>query len=84
MLDDKARVDVVSRNEFTHLHLAARENCVEAVRYLAEKGVQFNLQDSDGATALYIAAYSSSDEIVKILLPISQQIQTFQTMVRPI
>ncbi|MDJ1304642.1 MAG: ankyrin repeat domain-containing protein [Candidatus Midichloria sp.] len=45
---------VTTLKKATPLHLAARENCIETVRYLAEKGVEINLQDSGGATALLL------------------------------
>ncbi len=54
--------------QISPLHMAAKEGKTEIVRYLLAKGVNVDLRDADGRTALTYAASEGQTEVIKILL----------------
>jgi ankyrin repeat protein len=50
------------------LHIAAKNNKIDAVRMLVKSGVELNCQDEDGCTALHYAAELGHKDIVSLLL----------------
>jgi ankyrin repeat protein len=50
------------------LHVAAKNNKLDAVRMLVKAGVDLNCQDEDGYTALHYAAELGHKDIVSLLL----------------
>ena len=47
---------------------AARKSDTATVRALLKKGIDVNIRDIDGTTALYWAAYESDSEIAELLI----------------
>ena len=56
------------RSGQTVLIVAARNNRVEAVKYLCEQGANVNAQDIYGTTALHQATFYNFERVVKVLL----------------
>ena len=48
--------------------VASKKDHLEIVEFLIEKGADLNARDSDGDTALILAANQENNEIVKILV----------------
>ena len=48
--------------------MAAGERCVDAVTVLLDKGADINVKDSDGRTALIIAAAGGMLDVARVLL----------------
>ena len=58
-----------SHNNWTPLYSAVKNNSLEMVQYLLEKGAQVNLPSSQGVSSpLLIAAYNNNVEMVSLLL----------------
>ena len=61
---------IATRVGQTQLHIAARDNDLEAVKVLALLAVNTNAEDCHGETPLFYAVFYSDVEIVKILVPL--------------
>ena len=64
-LDVDARV--LSGN-FSHLHVAARENDMEAARWLLANGADVNAKSKDSYTILHWAVFFNAAEVAKLLI----------------
>ena len=64
--------DIINTDfKYTGLHQAARDGCIESVRYFLSKGIDPNTRDHTGGTVPMIAAHQGHVEVMQELLDIS-------------
>ena len=68
-LDVNVRVDYrFDSGDFSHLHVAASKNDMEAARWLIANGADVNAKRHTGATPLHWAAHENGAEMFKLLI----------------
>lgn len=69
LIEAGADIDIFYLNDGNFLTIAARNNDLETIRLLIEKGALINAKDFNGRTALFFGILSNSNpELIKILL----------------
>lgn len=61
-------INSLTNFKLSALHVAAKNNKIDAVRMLIKAGIQLNYQDQDGNTALHYAAQLGHKDILTFLL----------------
>ena len=65
----KPESDINSRsNGDTLLHVMVRDRCIKAVQFLIDRGIDLDLKDFHGNTALHIAILQNDNDIAKCLI----------------
>lgn len=65
---DKEMIDNIVKNGFESFHVAARYNNFYVLNFYLKNGVDINIADLEGRTALHLAALNGNISIVKLLL----------------
>ena len=68
LVQAKAQLDVLDRNQLSPLMLAATKGHADIVRYLMRIGADVTLKGEDGMTALHMAAKAGHLKVCKIIL----------------
>lgn len=61
-------INSLTNFKLSALHVAAKNNKIDAIRLLIKSGIELNSQDNDGNTALHYAAQLGHKDIVNLLL----------------
>lgn len=61
-------INSLTNFKLSALHVAAKNNKIDAIRLLIKSGIELNNQDNDGNTALHYAAQLGHKDIVNLLL----------------
>jgi ankyrin repeat protein len=78
LLNDTGKVDIANANELesNSMHISAKRNNKECVKYLLEIKFPINEIKPNGTTAVSLAAYNGHKEIVQLLIDGGADINT--------
>ncbi|HAD79567.1 ankyrin repeat domain-containing protein [Empedobacter falsenii] len=70
LIDNGANINHQDKNGYSALHFVAQENCKNVVEILLNNGIDVELEDFYGNTALWTAVFNAkgNNEIVELLL----------------
>ena len=77
-LDGDLNPDIRNNYQQTPLHYAARNNSLDTLNFLLEKGVDIDAKDKFGATALFYAIKNNHYKAVVLLLENGADLQTLE------
>ncbi len=70
LIDNRANINHQDKNGYSALHFVAQENCKNVAEILLNNGIDVELEDFYGNTALWTAVFNAkgNNEIVELLL----------------